>query len=206
MFSLMWSEHCSYKHSRALAERRFPTEGEHVLQGPGENAGIVDDRARESAMRSEDREPQPPLGGRAVRGRRDRRGRHRARHPGHGRAPDRAARLTALRIAGRAPAAATCSRARSRASGTTATASACRPSAARWPSTSATRTRAWSTRCASAWFRPPIESCARPRQGPGNGGGPHRQPHRPRRHRGRERVWPRRSSPRRRTSADRPSR
>jgi phosphoribosylformylglycinamidine synthase subunit PurL len=41
MFSLMWSEHCSYKHSRSLL-RRFPTEGPHVLQGPGENAGAVD--------------------------------------------------------------------------------------------------------------------------------------------------------------------
>jgi phosphoribosylformylglycinamidine synthase subunit PurL len=41
MFSLMWSEHCAYKHSRKLL-RRLPTEGEHVLMGPGENAGAVD--------------------------------------------------------------------------------------------------------------------------------------------------------------------
>src|ERR1700730_17605599 len=41
MFSLMWSEHCAYKHSRKLL-RRLPTEGEHVLMGPGENAGVVD--------------------------------------------------------------------------------------------------------------------------------------------------------------------
>ncbi len=41
MFSLMWSEHCSYKHSRPLL-RGFPTTGERVLQGPGENAGVVD--------------------------------------------------------------------------------------------------------------------------------------------------------------------
>jgi phosphoribosylformylglycinamidine synthase len=41
MFSLMWSEHCSYKHSRPLL-RAFPTTGERVLQGPGENAGVVD--------------------------------------------------------------------------------------------------------------------------------------------------------------------
>ncbi len=40
MYSLMWSEHCSYKHSRK-ALRMFPTEGEHVLQGPGENAGVI---------------------------------------------------------------------------------------------------------------------------------------------------------------------
>ena len=41
MFSLMWSEHCSYKHSKPVL-RRFPTSGERVLQGPGENAGAVD--------------------------------------------------------------------------------------------------------------------------------------------------------------------
>ena len=41
VFSLMWSEHCGYKHSKLLL-KRFPTKGEHVLHGPGENAGIVD--------------------------------------------------------------------------------------------------------------------------------------------------------------------
>ena len=41
VFSLMWSEHCGYKHSKLLL-KRFPTKGERVLQGPGENAGIVD--------------------------------------------------------------------------------------------------------------------------------------------------------------------
>jgi phosphoribosylformylglycinamidine synthase II len=41
VFSLLWSEHCGYKHS-ALLLRRFPTDGEAVLQGPGENAGVVD--------------------------------------------------------------------------------------------------------------------------------------------------------------------
>ena len=40
VFSLLWSEHCSYKHSAELL-RRFPSEGEEVLQGPGENAGVV---------------------------------------------------------------------------------------------------------------------------------------------------------------------
>ena len=39
--SALWSEHCSYKSSK-IHLRTFPTEGEHVLQGPGENAGIVD--------------------------------------------------------------------------------------------------------------------------------------------------------------------
>jgi phosphoribosylformylglycinamidine synthase II len=41
MFSLMWSEHCAYKHSRKLLGR-LPTNGPHVLMGPGENAGAVD--------------------------------------------------------------------------------------------------------------------------------------------------------------------
>jgi phosphoribosylformylglycinamidine synthase len=41
MFSLLWSEHCSYKHSKKLL-RTLPTEGPRVVMGPGENAGAVD--------------------------------------------------------------------------------------------------------------------------------------------------------------------
>ncbi len=41
MYSLLWSEHCAYKHSRKLL-RTLPTQGEHVVMGPGENAGAVD--------------------------------------------------------------------------------------------------------------------------------------------------------------------
>ncbi len=41
MYSVMWSEHCSYKSSRVHL-KRLPTEGEHVLVGPGENAGVID--------------------------------------------------------------------------------------------------------------------------------------------------------------------
>ncbi|HLG13240.1 MAG TPA: phosphoribosylformylglycinamidine synthase subunit PurL [Blastocatellia bacterium] len=41
IFSVMWSEHCSYKSSRVHL-RRLPTKGECVLQGPGENAGVID--------------------------------------------------------------------------------------------------------------------------------------------------------------------
>ena len=40
IYSLMWSEHCSYKHSRSQL-KKFPTSGKHVLQGPGENAGVI---------------------------------------------------------------------------------------------------------------------------------------------------------------------
>ena len=41
IFSVMWSEHCSYKSSRVHL-KRLPTTGTHVVQGPGENAGVVD--------------------------------------------------------------------------------------------------------------------------------------------------------------------
>lgn len=41
MYSVMWSEHCSYKSSR-IHLKRLPTEAPHVLVGPGENAGVID--------------------------------------------------------------------------------------------------------------------------------------------------------------------
>jgi phosphoribosylformylglycinamidine synthase len=41
IFSVMWSEHCGYKSSRVHL-KKLPTEGTHVVQGPGENAGILD--------------------------------------------------------------------------------------------------------------------------------------------------------------------
>ncbi|KKM10401.1 phosphoribosylformylglycinamidine synthase [Clostridiales bacterium PH28_bin88] len=41
LFAVMWSEHCSYKHSKSTL-KLFPTSGPRVLQGPGENAGVVD--------------------------------------------------------------------------------------------------------------------------------------------------------------------
>src|SRR5262245_21086998 len=41
LFSVMWSEHCSYKSSR-LHLRKLPTQGPRVVQGPGENAGAVE--------------------------------------------------------------------------------------------------------------------------------------------------------------------
>ena len=41
MYSLLWSEHCAYKHSKKLL-RTLPTEGPSVVMGPGENAGAVD--------------------------------------------------------------------------------------------------------------------------------------------------------------------
>ena len=41
VFSVMWSEHCSYKNSKPVL-KKFPTTGPRVLMGPGEGAGIVD--------------------------------------------------------------------------------------------------------------------------------------------------------------------
>ncbi|HCP35899.1 MAG TPA: phosphoribosylformylglycinamidine synthase II, partial [Deltaproteobacteria bacterium] len=41
IYGVMWSEHCSYKTSK-MQLSRFPTHGPHVLQGPGEGAGVVD--------------------------------------------------------------------------------------------------------------------------------------------------------------------
>jgi phosphoribosylformylglycinamidine synthase subunit PurL len=41
IYSVMWSEHCSYKSSRALL-KKFKTTGKYVIQGPGENAGVLD--------------------------------------------------------------------------------------------------------------------------------------------------------------------
>ena len=40
VFSALWSEHCSYKHSKPVL-KKFPTSGAHVIQGPGENAGVL---------------------------------------------------------------------------------------------------------------------------------------------------------------------
>ena len=41
IFGAMWSEHCSYKSSK-IHLKKLPTTGEQVIQGPGENAGVVD--------------------------------------------------------------------------------------------------------------------------------------------------------------------
>ena len=99
MFSLLWSEHCAYKHSRKLL-RRLPTEGERVLMGPGENAGAVDVGGG-LAVRLQGGVAQPPERGRALPGRGHRRRRHPARRLRGRRAADRRARLAALRRARR---------------------------------------------------------------------------------------------------------
>ena len=97
LFSVMWSEHCSYKSSRVHL-KTLPTSGPRVVQGPGENAGAVD--IGDGLCRGlQDRVAQPPVVHRAVPGRGHRRGRHHARHLHDGRASGRAAERAALRIA-----------------------------------------------------------------------------------------------------------
>ena len=49
IFSVMWSEHCSYKSSR-LHLKKLPTEAPWVIQGPGENAGVIDIGDNEAAI------------------------------------------------------------------------------------------------------------------------------------------------------------
>ena len=145
VLACMWSEHCGYKHSRRLL-RTLPTEGAHLVMGPGENAGAVD-VGDGLAVRVQGRVAQPPERGRAVPGRGDRRRRHPARHLRDRRAADRDARLAALRRAVDSRALALPARARGgRASATTATRSACRPSAARSTSRARTSRTASSTR------------------------------------------------------------
>ena len=100
IYSLMWSEHCSYKHSRPVLGR-FPTERAARPPGPRRERRHHRHRRR-LGDRDEGREPQPPVGGRALPGRGDRRRRHRARHLHDGGAADRLVRLAALRRARRA--------------------------------------------------------------------------------------------------------
>ena len=95
MFSVMWSEHCSYKSSRPLL-RLLPTAGDGVVAGPGENAGVVrigDGLAVAFKLESHNH----PERRRALPGRCHRRRRHPARHLHHGRAADRRPRCAQVR-------------------------------------------------------------------------------------------------------------
>ena len=151
MFSLLWSEHCAYKHSRKLL-RRLPTEGERVVMGPGENAGAVDvgngyavafkveSHNHPSAVEPFQGAATGSAGSSATSSRSAR---------GRSRSSTRCASASSTRCAR-----ATCSTARCAGSATTATRSGWRTSAARSTSRSPTSTTAWSTRCASGWRRP----------------------------------------------------
>ena len=100
IFSVMWSEHCSYKSSRVHL-KTLPTTGKRVLQGPGRERRRRGHRRR-PGRGLQDRIAQPSVVHRAVPGRGHRRRRHHPRHLHDGRAADRAAELAALRLARRA--------------------------------------------------------------------------------------------------------
>ena len=100
MYSLLWSEHCAYKHSKKLL-RTLPDRGRARRDGPGRERRRGR-RRRRPGVRLQGRVAQPPERGRALPGRRDRRRRDPARHLRDRRAADRGARLAALRRARRA--------------------------------------------------------------------------------------------------------
>jgi hypothetical protein len=152
MYSLLWSEHCAYKHSKKLL-RTLPTEGSARGDGPRRERRRGRCRRR-AGVRVQGRVAQPPERGRAVPGRGDGRRRDPARHL-RDRARSRADRcvLDSLRFG--EPSSGT-AHARYlldgavRGSATTATRSACRPSAGRCTSRGPTSRTAWSTRWRSA--------------------------------------------------------
>ena len=91
----MWSEHCSYKSSRKHLAK-FPTKGPRVIQGPGENAGVVDIGDGQACVFKMESHNHPSLH-RALPGRGHRRRRHHARRLHHGRAAHRPAERAAVR-------------------------------------------------------------------------------------------------------------
>ena len=101
VFSLMWSEHCGYKYSRALLSE-FPSTGPQVVQGPGENAGAVDVGHGFAVVFKMESHNHPsavePYQGAATGV-----GRDPPRRVHDGRAPDRHARQPAVRRARRSP-------------------------------------------------------------------------------------------------------
>ena len=97
IFSVMWSEHCSYKSSQSLAEEA-PDRRPASDPGPGRERGRGRSRRRPGGG-VQDGEPQPPVLYRALSGRGDRRRRHHARRVHHGRAPDRQHERAAIRRA-----------------------------------------------------------------------------------------------------------
>ena len=129
IFSAMWNEHCSYKSSRIICAT-LPTSAPWVIQGPGENAGVID-IGDGHAVDVQDGEPQPSVLYRALPGRGDRCRRHPARCVHHGRAPHR--HMNALRFGDPGPSEnpASAWRAWWRASAAMAIASGCRPWAGR---------------------------------------------------------------------------
>ena len=142
IFSVMWSEHCSYKSSRVWL-RQLPTSGPQVIQGPGENAGVVDLGDGQAAVFKMESHNHPsyiePYQGAAT-------GVGGIMRDVFTMGARPVANMNALRFgAPTTPRPATSSPASCRASATTAIAWACRRSAARPISTRATTTISWST-------------------------------------------------------------
>ena len=156
MYSVMWSEHCSYKSSKVHLAK-FGELGKETPRGPllagiGEQAGVVDVGDGWAVTFKIESHNHPSLR-RAVPGRGDRGGRHRPRHPRDGCPPDRRDGRRCVSAPWTPPTPPACCPASWPASAATATASACRTSAARSCSTPPTTATPWSTRCASASCR-----------------------------------------------------
>ena len=182
MYSVMWSEHCSYKSSKVHL-RQFGDEDRRDRCGPSCWSASARTPASSTsatgwAVTFKIESHNHPTLRRAVPGRGHRRRRHRPRHHRHGRAPGRGDGPAALRRhrpprhrSGWCPAS-------SPASAATATASACPTSAARSSSTPATRATRWSTRSASAccatrtstWPTPPAPATRSSSSAPRTGG------------------------------------
>ena len=165
MYSVMWSEHCSYKSSKVHL-RKFgdlPAET-HARQAAGRHRRAGRRRRRRPGVRRhvQGRVAQPPELRRALPGCGHRRRRDRPRHPRDGRAPGRGDGQPALRPAPTHPTPTGSCPAWSPASAVTATASACPTSAARWSSTRRTPGTPWSTRSASGVLRHEELHLARP--------------------------------------------
>ena len=168
MYSVMWSEHCSYKsskiHLRQFAEKAPKTRRAARRHGRERRRGR---RRRRLGGHLQDRVAQPPVLRRAVPGRGHRRRRHRARHPDDGCAPGRRDGLAALRPGrrrGHRPGAAGRGRWHRRLRQLPRPAEHRRRGRASTTPTSATR---WSTRCASACMRADEIKLAKA-DGPGN--------------------------------------
>ena len=94
IFSVMWSEHCSYKSSKVHL-KRLPTRGKLVVQGPGENAGVVESAMAWSLPSRSNRTIIPAMW--SLSRVRHRRRRYPARHLHYGCAADRRSRFAAVR-------------------------------------------------------------------------------------------------------------
>ena len=181
IFSVMWSEHCSYKSSRVHL-KKLPTQRPARAAGPGRERRRGRHRRR-PRRGLQDRIAQPSVVHRAVPGRGDRRRRHHPRHLHDGRAADRAAQLAALRTARRVRAHAPHRRRRGRAaSPATATASASRRSAARSCSTTCYAGQSARQRALPRHRRGTTRSSRARASGVGNPGLLRRREDRPRRH------------------------